>query len=216
MKEDNKSITVVGCGPGAPDMITLGGRRAVDEADLIIGSPRLLEDFTEGCVGEKLSVEGNYREILDSLEDKAKDKKVVILASGDPMLHSFGVVAAKRFGKKAAYISGVSSVQYAFSKIPEGWGGYRIFSLHGGTGMDVKKIFRENDRIVLLLDPKHNLGYLGKELEGVDLTGFTFYVASNLSLENEDCRELAFEEFGNSKEESLSILIARRREIERK
>ncbi|MBE9537179.1 MAG: precorrin-6y C5,15-methyltransferase (decarboxylating) subunit CbiE [Proteobacteria bacterium] len=205
-----KGITVVGCGPGAQDLITLRGRKAIDGANLIIGSPRLLADFTEGCRGEKLSIEGNYREIMGSLEERAQGKKVVILASGDPMLHSFGVVVAKRFGREAEYIPGVSSVQYAFTKIARGWDGYRIFSLHGGTGLDVKKVFRENDRIVILLDPKYNLKYLRQELDGESLTGFTFYIASNLSLEDEDCIELGFEEFGTYKEESLSILIVRK------
>lgn len=207
----NYKITVVGCGPGAQDLITLRGRKAIDGADLIIGSPRLLADFTEGCRGEKLRVEGAYTQMLDDLEERAKGKKVVILASGDPMLHSFGVLVAKRFGMEAEYIPGISSVQYAFTKIARGWDGYRIFSLHGGTGLDVKKVFRENDRIVLLLDPKYNLRYLSQELDGVNPNGFTFCIASNLSLEDEACRELAFEEFGNYREESLSILIARRK-----
>ena len=205
-----ESITVVGCGPGAEDLITLRGRSVIDAADLIIGSPRLLDDFTEGCRGEKLCVDGNYREILDSLEERAAGKSVVILASGDPMLHSFGVVVAKRFGTDAEYIPAVSSVQYAFTRIARGWDGYRIFSLHGGTGLDVRKIFEENDRFVLLLDPARNLKYIKDELDGMDIATFHFYYATNLSLEDEDCRELSLEAFGTHKEESLSILIVRK------
>ena len=210
MKEENKKITVVGCGPGAADMITLRGRRAIDEADLIIGSLRMLTDFAVDSKGERLPVEGNYREIMDDLEGMAEDKKVVILASGDPMLHSFGVVVAKRFGKEAEYIAGVSSVQYAFTRLARGWDGYRIFSLHGGTGLDLKEIFKENNRFVLLLDPARNLKYIKSELEGMDMSALTFYIGSNLSLENENCRELGLEEFGTYKEESLSILIVRK------
>ena len=210
MKQNNKKITVVGCGPGAADMITLRGRYAIDEADLIIGSPRMLADFAGECKGERLPVEGNYREIMDDLEGMAAGKNVVILASGDPMLYSFGVVVAKRFGKEAEYIAGVSSVQYAFTRIARGWDGYRIFSLHGGTGLDVKKVFSENERFVLLLDPARNLKYVKGELEGMDMSTFRFYIASNLSLEDEDCRELGFEEFGPYREESLSILIVRK------
>lgn len=205
-----KKITVVGCGPGAADMITLRGRRAIDEADIIIGSPRLLEDFASGCGGEKLSIEGNYREILDDLEKISGGKRVVILASGDPMLHSFGVVAAKRFGKEAEYISGVSSIQYAFTRLARSWDGYRIFSLHGGRKLDLKEVFADNGRFVLLLDPKRNLKYIKKELEGADMSGFCFCVASNLSLPEEDCKEISFEEFDSFNEESLSMLIVRK------
>ncbi len=74
----------------------------------------------------------------------------------------------------------------------------------------MEAIFQKEKRFVLLLDSGHNLRYI-KERVRPDLgRRFTFYVASNLSLPDEEISEIPYDRFGTFPEESLSLLIARR------
>jgi precorrin-4/cobalt-precorrin-4 C11-methyltransferase len=83
-------VFFVGAGPGDPDLITLKGRRLLDEADLIVyaGSlvnTALLKDLNAELLDSNgLSLEVTTTRIIDALR---AGKKVVRLHSGDPSLY---------------------------------------------------------------------------------------------------------------------------------
>jgi precorrin-4/cobalt-precorrin-4 C11-methyltransferase len=83
-------VFFVGAGPGDPDLITLKGRRLLDEADLVVyaGSlvnPALLEGIrAETLDSNGLSLEITTKRIIDALR---AGKNVVRLHSGDPSLY---------------------------------------------------------------------------------------------------------------------------------
>lgn len=83
-------VFFVGAGPGDPDLITLKGRRLLDEADLVVyaGSlvnPGLLEGIgAELLDSNGLSLETTTARIIDALR---AGKRVVRLHSGDPSLY---------------------------------------------------------------------------------------------------------------------------------
>jgi len=80
----------VGAGPGDPELITVKGRRLLDEADLVVyaGSlvnPALLEGISAETVDSNgLSLESTSSRILEALR---LGKRVVRLHSGDPSLY---------------------------------------------------------------------------------------------------------------------------------
>ena len=87
-----KSIHFVGAGSGAADLITLRGKKYLEEADTIIyaGSlvnPQLLDYAKAGCSiynSAKMTLE----EVLEvMLRDVREDKQVVRLHTGDPCLY---------------------------------------------------------------------------------------------------------------------------------
>ncbi len=40
--EVDKGLTIIGCGPGSADLMTIRGKRADEVADVVVGSRRLL------------------------------------------------------------------------------------------------------------------------------------------------------------------------------
>ena len=87
-----KTIHFVGAGSGAADLITLRGKKYLEEADTIIyaGSlvnPQLLDYAKAGCSiynSAKMTLE----EVLEvMLRDVREDKQVVRLHTGDPCLY---------------------------------------------------------------------------------------------------------------------------------
>lgn len=204
----DKKVVIVGCGPGAPDLLTIRGKGAIEEADVVVGSKRLLSDFVQKKHCTTIILENNYQDIFDEVDRIKEDKKVVFLVSGDPLFHSFGESIVERLGRdNCEVIPGISSFQYLFCKLKESWKAYSIFSLHGAKEIDIEKIFIENNRFILLLDPKHNLKFVKSKIMSGTVRKYTFYVASHLSMPDEKISKIFFDDFDKIKEESLSILI---------
>lgn len=207
----DKKIFIIGCGPGVSDLITLRGKNVIKEADVIIGSRRLIADFAGKGSTKTIFLENNYQKVLEDVDGLKKDKRIVFLVSGDPLVQSLGETIIERFGReKCEVIPGVSSFQYAFCQIKESWKDYKVFSIHGNKDVDISKIFKENDRFILFLDPEHNLKFIKRQIGSIPKGKYRFYVASNLSMPTEKISDISFADFDNFPEESLSLLIVRK------
>ncbi len=88
-------VYFVGAGPGDPELITVRGKRLLEEADIIIyaGSlvnPRLLE-YAETDAKIYNSASMNLKEIVSVMEEGCKEGKMIVrLHTGDPGL--FGAI----------------------------------------------------------------------------------------------------------------------------
>jgi precorrin-4/cobalt-precorrin-4 C11-methyltransferase len=109
-------IYFVGAGPGDPDLITVKGKRLLQEADLVIyaGSlvnPQLLEGLKAEIVDSNgLSLEDTTTKMLEALKE---GKKVVRLHSGDPSLYGAILEQMKPMeeaGVEVEVVPGVSSL----------------------------------------------------------------------------------------------------------
>ena len=110
-------VQFVGAGPGAVDLITIRGKKYIEEADVIIyaGSlvnPELLSDAKRDCQvydSARLSLD----EVLDIIRDAEKSgEKIVRLHTGDPSI--YGAIreqmdALDELGIEYDYTPGVSS-----------------------------------------------------------------------------------------------------------
>ncbi|MDM7913553.1 MAG: precorrin-4 C(11)-methyltransferase [Methanotrichaceae archaeon] len=109
-------IYFVGAGPGDPDLITVKGKRLLQEADLVIyaGSlvnPQLLEGLKAEIVDSNgLSLEDTTNKMLAALKE---GKRVVRLHSGDPSLYGAILEQMKPLedaGVEVEVVPGVSSL----------------------------------------------------------------------------------------------------------
>ncbi len=207
-----RKIIILGCGPGASDLLTVKGQKVLENANVLVGSKRLINDFNRNNAALVIPLENNYEEIFNKVDHLKGDQSIVFLVSGDPLFCSFGALVINRFGKeRCEIIPGVSSFQYAFCMLKESWKDYKLFSLHGHSRVDILAVFQENNNFALLLDPEHNLKFIKKRLMGAPEPDFDFFLCSNLSLEEEKVMEISFEDFDKVQQESLSILIGKKK-----
>jgi precorrin-4/cobalt-precorrin-4 C11-methyltransferase len=121
LKAEKKTILFVGAGPGDPELLTIKGKKALEEAGLVLyaGSlvnPLILDFCGRGCVKEDssgLTLEEQVEMMAGAAE---KGIKVVRLHTGDPSL--FGAVSEQKRllegrGLAVRFIPGVSSLQAA-------------------------------------------------------------------------------------------------------
>lgn len=86
------SVTFVGAGPGDPELLTIKGRKALEEADVVVyaGSlvPRAIVDFARQSAAKYDSATMTLPQIHAIMRDKAREgKNIVRLHTGDPSLY---------------------------------------------------------------------------------------------------------------------------------
>ncbi|MDR1297687.1 MAG: precorrin-4 C(11)-methyltransferase [Deltaproteobacteria bacterium] len=115
----------VGAGPGAPDLITVAGRKALEEADLIVAAGSLVNPEIMACrKPDCLVVDSapmNLAEIVKTMVDGQRaGKKVVRLHTGDPSLYGAiheQFVLLKTAGVPHRVIPGVTAAMAAAASL---------------------------------------------------------------------------------------------------
>lgn len=132
-------VTVAGVGPGGESYILPAVREAVAAADVLFGGQRALSPFFE-MGKEMLFVTADFSGLAAQLKVLAREKRVVVLVSGDPGFYSLLTYLRRYFNaEELDVIPGVSSVQVAFARLAEPWQDAVFFSTHG---RDVTKILQ--------------------------------------------------------------------------
>jgi uroporphyrin-III C-methyltransferase/precorrin-2 dehydrogenase/sirohydrochlorin ferrochelatase len=111
-------VTLVGAGPGDPELLTLKALRALQDADVILHD-RLVSggvldlarrDAVRICVGKAAGTLGSTQEEINALliEHAKQGKRVVRLKGGDPLV----------FGRGGEELQALAAAQVAFSVVP--------------------------------------------------------------------------------------------------
>ena len=94
-EDAHMKVHIIGMGMGNPDTLTVGAKRAIEDSDLLIGAPRLLEPF-DYVTCEKLELIKSS-DIVEALASAACDQ-VSILMSGDVGFYSGAAGLYERLG----------------------------------------------------------------------------------------------------------------------
>jgi precorrin-6Y C5,15-methyltransferase (decarboxylating) len=150
------------------------------ESEAVLTNNRLLEVFKNyeeyARVKDKIIVHDSVYEMLDYIRDNYREKKIALLAAGDPMFFGIGRLVIERFGKDVIEVfPDLSSIQVAFSKIPETSNNALMISLHGGPDPakkrkleyeidDIPSLLAKHNKIAILTDKVHNPAVIAKEI----------------------------------------------------
>ncbi|RKD30597.1 precorrin-6y C5,15-methyltransferase (decarboxylating) subunit CbiE [Thermohalobacter berrensis] len=177
-------IKVVGLGPGHPDYVLPVAKRAINEADILIGGRRNIESINPKDK-EIFIIEKNLKKLIPFIKEKYKTKKVAVIVSGDTGFYSL-LRYLKRYieSEYLEVIPGISSLQYMFSKLGHTWDDAFIGSLHGRNLDFVKKV-REYKKVGLLTDKNWPPKKIAKKLLDNGIKDRVMYVGERLSYEDE-------------------------------
>ena len=113
------AITIVGVGPGDPDLLTLKARDAIRSADYVAGFETVLGPVRRWISGEVMPM--RYRdqeEVLERLATHAEaGKQCVVCAWGDLNFSSKELLDRVRRRADVELIPGISSVQVACARL---------------------------------------------------------------------------------------------------
>ncbi|MFJ8786134.1 precorrin-6y C5,15-methyltransferase (decarboxylating) subunit CbiE [Streptomyces sp. NPDC102476] len=152
-------ITVVGTGTGAPPQECLAG------AELVVGGRRHLDAVRLPEAAERI-VLGPLAPALDTMAEYLdKERRVVVLASGDPGFFGIVRVLAERFGPAALDVRpGVSSVAAAFARVGLPWEDAVVVSAHGRDLRTAVNVCRARPKVAVLTGPGAGPAELGAAL----------------------------------------------------
>jgi cobalt-precorrin-7 (C5)-methyltransferase len=154
-------LKLVGMGPGSPDYITPIAKKAVQNAEIVIGAKRALSLFQDHIKGESLLLTAkNVKEGLKyGIKSAESEKSVVIVSTGDPgfsgLLGSLINIAGKDVDVDV--IPSVSSIQVCAARLRMRWDTADLLSFHGDASHKKKMRLIEalkNGKKVMLLPDK--------------------------------------------------------------
>lgn len=174
-------INIIGLGPGNIGYCTKLGEKLIYNSDIIIGGRRNLESITN-FKGKKIDLNTNLKEIVEYIKNN-KEKNISVIASGDPSIYGIGKYLSNNFDKSDLNIvSGISSMQYIFSKICVDMNDLYITSSHGKSP-DFDYILNHK-KVCMVTDNKIGPKEIAKEILKRNLDR-VMIVGENLSYDNE-------------------------------
>lgn len=174
-------INIIGLGPGNIGYCTKLGEKLIYNSEILIGGKRNLDSVND-FEGTKIELGSNLKEIVDYLKSN-KDKNISIIASGDPSIYGIGKYLSKNIdNKNLNIVSGISSMQYIFSRIHTDMNDLYITSSHGKIpNFDY---ILQHEKVCMVTDNKIGPNEIAKEILQRNLKKI-MVVGENLSYENE-------------------------------
>ena len=200
-------ITLLGIGMGSREMLTVQGKNSLDQADLLIGSRRMVDSVRRP--DQDVFIEYRSQEIKDYIDSHPEYDNIVIVLSGDVGFYSGAKklldvlqqnkLSQNSFGSETAGQSssvqntvkpeiqvqcGISSVVYFMSKIGLSWDDAKIVSAHGRRCNLISYIHNEK-KVFAILGTSDGVAVLASKLVDYGMSDVLLYVGENLSYDNE-------------------------------
>ncbi|MBS4024914.1 MAG: precorrin-6y C5,15-methyltransferase (decarboxylating) subunit CbiE [Clostridia bacterium] len=183
-KIKQQQITIIGMGPGSREYLPPISLRKIQQADILVGGKRHLEQFPELKV-DKQEITKNLTTLKEYIMDHYQKKNVTVLVSGDPGFYSLLTFLSKHFDRDILeVIPGISSLQLAFSKLAMPWQDAQLISLHG-KDLQVLRNYLSCSKLCLLTDNINTPQTIAKVYLDTGFTEKIIYTCENLSYPDE-------------------------------
>lgn len=202
-----EKIKVIGLGPGNIDYTLPAAVKAIEAADLLVGSKRSLEALqikNKPC----FYYESNMMQMLDYIDVQSREKKVAVVVTGDSGFYSLLDAVGRHVGtERIEAIPGISAFQYLFARLGRSYKDFRLLSLHGRS-MDYISLLAQGQSVFLLTDKENGPDRIAEAIMAAGLDGIRLTVGENLSYDCEriisgsptDIKSMGFD--------ALSVVIA--------
>ena len=177
-----QKVSLVGIGMGAEKTLTLEGKQAFDEAELLIGAKRMTDAVQKP--GQAVLHEYRSDRIVEYIKAHPEYRTVAIAFSGDVGFYSGAKKLVDFLGEEVQVICGISSVVYFMAKIGLSWDDAKIVSAHGRK-CNLVSLIRHNRKVFSILGTEDGVAALASKLVYYGMGDVTLYVGENLSYENE-------------------------------
>lgn len=203
-------VEIIGFGLGFDDLAPKH-LEIIKDADILIGGKRHLAAFQD-YPSEKMEITGGIDRIADFIRKNIRHKKIVVMASGDPLFFGIGATLVTALGLDNIRIHpNISSIAAAFSRIKEPWDDVRVISLHGKRPLSpLFKALEENSRVAVFTDAKKSPSWLAGELIKKGMRNFHMCVLENLGMDDESISWHPLEQAAVKSFSSLNVVILKK------
>ena len=211
----NMEIILAGIGMGHADCLTKEVERAIDEADILLGAERMLENV---CSKAEKRPFYQVEQIVPYLHDMQsrnlfmENKKVVILFSGDSGFYSGCQSLYAALEKEITeghlkgslrILPGISSVAYLASCIGESYQDAAVYSTHGKKLCNLARRIKNSPKTFLVTSGVKDINRLGELLTDAGMSKCEIITGYRLSYEQQRIERYTPSECMELKEEGL-------------
>ena len=178
-----KYVEIVGLGPGSKQCITQEVIETIENAEIIIGSKRLTETYSD--TGRKVFCAVTADAIMDIVKNEDA-QKFVVLMSGDTGFYSGTKTLVSRLTSgnySYRILPGISSIVYLASRIGQPWETAALVSLHGKRQSYIPVVM-QNEWTYFLTGG--NVAQICQKIEKIGLADAKVWIGENLSYDNEN------------------------------
>ncbi|MBI4362674.1 MAG: precorrin-6y C5,15-methyltransferase (decarboxylating) subunit CbiE [Euryarchaeota archaeon] len=204
-------IHIIGIGDSGPSSLDGGARELVENAEVLVGGNRHLEMFP-GSRAERIPITGKLDPVFEALRQNRGKKRIVVLASGDPLFHGIAHTLMKRLPREWFRIHpNVSSMQMAFARAREPWEDAVLVSIHGKPLENLAEHL-EAKKLGLFTDDKNTPDAIARWLLSRGENNWRGVVCENLGGADERVVESTLEELAAQRFAPLNVLLLLRAE----
>ncbi len=215
--EDDKTavsqkISLVGIGMGAESTLTIEGRAALNEAQLLIGAERMLENVKQS--GQECFAAYKPEVICDCIRSHASCAKIAIALSGDVGFYSGAKKLIDRINEEfpeadLQVYCGISSMIYFCSKLKTAWEDVLPISLHG-RNRNLIGLLQHHPRIFAIVGNRTGVGDICKKLVAYGMGDTRVSIGECLSYPDEAIRCGTASDFTDEETQILSVVLVER------
>src|SRR5262249_12639458 len=190
--------------------LTVKARDLILSAELVLGSDNTLSLMPE-LKAERYRIGADLQEVVRTVESNAA-KRMVIVASGDPLFYGVARYLCDRLGKdRFEVLPHVSSMQLAFARVKESWEEAYLTNLATHSLDEVLDRIRTTEVVGLFTSEQEDPPTIARQLLARGLDYFRAYVCENLGGPDERVTQAELAEIKDMEFSPLNVLILKRK-----
>lgn len=204
-----RKVTIIGAGPGNPDLLSRAALDAIDIADVVIGAHRALAgiDVPPDVVRCELV---KTADIVAALTDAASWQRAVVVMTGDVGLFSGARRLVEALSGDAQVdvrvIPGISSASYLAARLARPWQDWRFASAHG-VACDIVAEAERAGELFLVTSGGEDPSRLSGELVQAGFGDVRVTVAERLSYPDERITCATASEIAGQTFDDLNVML---------
>ena len=204
------TIHILGVGNDGFAGLTSRSRALLDEAEVVLGSDAVLTSLPD-VKAERFRVGTDLAEAVEFIRDNMT-RRLVVVASGDPLFYGFARYLFERIGEDAfEVVPHVSTMQLAFARIKESWEEAYLTDLSTRPFESALDHIRTAETVGLFTNDDYTPTRVARELLARGIDYFRAFVCENLGAPDERITQGDLAEIERMEFDPLNVLILRRK-----
>jgi precorrin-6Y C5,15-methyltransferase (decarboxylating) len=202
---------IIGIGSDGLAGLTARARDLLNGAELLLGSDQALQLIPE-IAAERCRIGPDLQEVVRTLEAQFGKKRMVIVASGDPLFYGVARYLCDRLGKEHfEVLPHVSSMQLAFARIKESWEEAYLTNLATHMLESILDRIRTAETVGLFTSEEDDPPTIARQLLARGIDYFRAYVCENLGGPDERVTQGDLEDIQGMEFAPLNVMILKRK-----
>jgi precorrin-6B C5,15-methyltransferase / cobalt-precorrin-6B C5,C15-methyltransferase len=207
----SSKIYIVGIGADGLAGLSVRAKELLTSAEILFGSEGVLRLLPE-VNAERVRIGSDLQDIVERLKANLGRKRMVIVATGDPLFYGVARYLCDKIGREQFEIlPHLSSMQLAFARIKETWEEAYLTDLSIRGLDDVLDRIRTSETVGLFTSETYHPARIARELLIRGLDYFKAYVCENLGGKDERITQGELNEIQSMHFDPLNVMILRRK-----